>query len=244
MMNNATARHLNAINRAFYTATAEDFHATRGTAWRGWERLLPDLSGELSVLDVGCGNGRFGVFLAEHGILPLTYHALDNNPALLAFAQTALDAQTQVRTEFHEYDLVEQLLQHQPAPLADTQHDLVVLFGVMHHIPGAARRLHLMRMLAECVRPGGLLAFACWRFYEQERFRSRITPWDAMLASEVEAGDYLLDWKRGTTALRYCHHVDDAEHAMLVAASGLREIETYRADGETGDANRYSLLRA
>ena len=52
----------------------------------------------------------------------------------------------------------------------------------------------------------------------------------------------LLDWRRGDPALRYCHYVDDTEHADLVAATGLRELESYRADGDSGDVNRYSIL--
>ena len=88
-----------------------------------------------------------------------------------------------------------------------------------------------------------MLAFACWRFYEYARFQERIPPWPDDLAKQVETGDHLLDWRQGERALRYCHYVDDAEHAALVDATGLVEIETYRADGRPGDANRYSLLR-
>ena len=61
---------------------------------------------------------------------------------------------------------------------------------------------------------------------------------------QVEPHDYLLDWRRGEHALRYCHYVDDAEHAALIAATGLTEITTYRADGRTNDMNRYSALEA
>ncbi|MDX2138256.1 MAG: class I SAM-dependent methyltransferase [Chloroflexota bacterium] len=229
-----TARRLNDINRRFYATIADDFHATRGQAWRGWERLLPHLHAPLSVLDVGCGNGRFGVFLAEHDLTPLSYHGIDNSPALLDHARLQLAAQPQVTTRLDAADVIDE-------PLPDAQYDLVTLFGVMHHIPGAARRLHLMLRLAACVKPGGLLAFACWRFYEYPRFRERIVAWDADIV--VEANDYLLDWRRGAHVLRYCHYVDDAEHAALVAASGLHEIETWRADGETNTVNRYSLLR-
>jgi 2-polyprenyl-3-methyl-5-hydroxy-6-metoxy-1,4-benzoquinol methylase len=123
------------------------------------------------------------------------------------------------------------------------RYDLVALFGVIHHVPGFQTRLDLLRALGERVAPGGMLALACWRFYDYARFRARIVPWPEDLAGQVEAGDYLLDWRQGTRALRYCHYVDDAEHARLVAATGLSEVETYRADGHSGDANRYSLLR-
>lgn len=235
-MDASTIARLNHINREFYRITANDFDATRGESWPGWERLLPYLYTPLSVLDVGCGNGRFGVFLkenlADRGLIH--YHGIDSSPALLEHARAALDSLPGLKVSLEERDIVEN-----PPDAGD--YDLVVLFGVLHHIPGYAERQHFIRRLADRVKPGGLLAFACWRFYEYPRFRERIIPWPEDIM--VETGDYLLDWRRGTTALRYCHYVDDAEHAALVAASGMDEILTYRADGKMGDANRYSLLR-
>ncbi|MCC6615027.1 MAG: methyltransferase domain-containing protein [Anaerolineae bacterium] len=233
-MDEQTAHRLNEINRAFYAQTAPDFHATRGRAWIGWQRLIPRLRAPLQVLDIGCGNGRFGVFLAEQSLKSLTYHGIDNSGALLDYAGSALDGLPGVSTNLELRDVVD-------APLPDSAYDLVVLFGVLHHVPGAERRQRLVRSAAERLAPGGLLVFACWRFYEYPRFRERIVPWAADDA--VETNDYLLDWRRGSTALRYCHYVDDAEHAALVAASGLIEIERYRADGETGDVNQYSVLK-
>ena len=186
-----------------------------------------------SVLDVGCGNGRLGVFLRDH--LPnLRYHGMDNSPALLDHARAALP-----EGRFEERDIVE----HPPESSA---YDLVALFGVLHHIPGADRRVELLRALADRVAPGGLLVFAAWRFYEFERFRDRIAAWDTLpdaATLQIEPGDYLLDWRRGERALRYCHYVDDAEHARLIAVTGLAPIADYRADGFTGTVNRYTVLK-
>ena len=98
-----------------------------------------------------------------------------------------------------------------------------------------------MRSAAESVLPGGTLVFAAWRFFEQERFRQRIVPWTADI--DVEKHDYLLDWRRGERALRYCHYIDDDEHAQLIEATGLTVIDDYRADGAEGDLNRYTVLR-
>jgi tRNA (uracil-5-)-methyltransferase TRM9 len=243
-MDAPTIARLNQINREFYRITADDFDQTRGEAWPGWEHLIPYFHTPLSVLDVGCGNGRFGIFLqknlvgARHvALAPLpaiNYHGMDSNPALLEHARATLESLPGMTITLEERDIIEN-------PPDSGEYDLVVLFGVMHHIPGYAERQTFIRRLADRVKAGGLLAFACWRFYEYPRFRERIVPWPESIT--VEAGDYLLDWRRGTTALRYCHYVDDAEHAALVAATGMREILTYRADGKTGDANRYSLLR-
>lgn len=236
-MDAETRRRLNVINRDFYATVAAEFDQTRGQPWRGWEPILAHLpaADPLRVLDVGCGNGRFGVYLAES--LPnrqIDYHGVDNAAGLLARAEESLAALANVHMRVENRDVVEQF------PDVGS-YDLIGLFGVIHHVPGADYRREFMRALAARVAPGGLFALAAWRFYEYERFRERIAKMPDDLTSEQH--DYLLDWRRGETALRYCHYVDDGEHRALVEASGLSEIATYRADGHTNDVNRYSLLR-
>ncbi|MEB2287262.1 MAG: class I SAM-dependent methyltransferase [Anaerolineae bacterium] len=230
-MDDTTIARLNALNRTFYEIIAADFDQTRAAPWPGWDALLPHLAAPLSVLDVACGNGRFGLFLFEHLGTNVTYHGVDSNPALLSRARAALAGHN---TRLELCDVL-------TGPLPQGAYDLVALFGMLHHIPGYEGRRRFLRSLVGRVAPGGLLIFAAWRFYEHERFRQRILPWPLDLVAEP--GDYLLDWRRGARAPRYCHYVDDAEHAALVAATGLRELATYRADGHTGDVNRYSILR-
>lgn len=263
-MNEATRNRLLKLNQDFYRAVGDDFDQTRGAPWPGWERVWGTVSEArggsrrcghrtaptaLSVLDVGCGNGRFGVFLAERvaktgHALSLHYHGLDTDAGLLARAREALtpgpspsSGRTNLLVELEERDAI-------TYPPDSGAYDLVVLFGVLHHVPGSETRQALLRALADRVAPGGLLAFACWRFLEYRRFRDRIVPWPDDLAGAVQASDHLLDWRGGeASALRYCHYVDETEHAALVSATGLTEIDTYRADGRSGDMNRYSILR-
>jgi len=244
-MDQTTIQLLNRLNRHFYETVADSFDATRASAWAGWERLLPYIAAPprapMTVLDVGCGNGRFGVFLHQH-LTGVQYHGFDSSASLLAHARATLRAFPDVTLE--QRDLLTD-------SLPDGVYDGVALFGVLHHIPGAAQRLAFMRALAERVAPGGILALAAWRFYEFPRFRDRVIAWetahnsiltDASLLT-LEAGDYLLDWQRDPQVLRYCHYVDDAEHAALVAATGLTLVDDYRADGFNGAVNRYSILK-
>ncbi len=236
-MDKRTIAALNAINRTFYQTTAPHFDQTRGAAWPGWEQLLPHIpeSAPLRVLDVGCGNGRFGVFLSERLSRPIRYHGVDNSEALLERAQSALEALPYIEAQLEVRDIVE-------SPPQAGQYDLVVLFGVIHHIPGAENRRALMRTLASLLDIGGVLCFASWRFYEYERFRKRLLPWEDETL-QIERHDYLLDWRQGVHAVRYCHYVDDDEQAALIAASGLQHVTTYRADGFSGDVNCYSVLK-
>src|SRR5579859_3060061 len=234
-MDETTIRRLNAINQEFYASAADRFEELRRGAWPGWKRFVPYLRSEMSILDVACGNGRFGQFAMKHTGPSLRYYGLDSNARLLEHARASLNGPG---IHLEQRDIVEP-----PLVLAasDGSFDLIVLFGVIHHLPGADRRQALLTMLAHRLAPGGILAFACWRFYEYPRFWDRIIAWPEDY--KVETNDFLLDWQRGKHAIRYCHYVDDVEHAQLITATGLTVVDDYRADGESGDANRYTLLR-
>ena len=245
-MDDATARALNRINRRFYAEQARAFSSTRESPWPGWRRLAERLEAEAltrapAVLDVGCGNARFGRFLAERAPA-LRYTGVDASAALLAVARERGGLGPE--PVLHELDLVEEDL---PAWLGARRFDLIVLFGVLHHVPGGARRETLLRGLLAHLAPTGVLALTSWRLARFERFRARALPWEAspepLDPAQLEPGDRLLPWDRGE-GVRYVHFAHDEETAELVARTGARLVERYEADGRDEALNHYFLLRA
>ena len=252
-MRRELARRLLAINRQFYRRHAADFARTRSQAWPGWQRLLPLLRGRERLLDLGCGNGRFGRFWARanldspskdkrvraHANLdsPLHYHACDASLPLLRETARTMSAFPFVKTRREWRDIYEDPPRHGRYPL-------IALLGVLHHLPGRAQRAALLRALGQRLGDDGLLIVTTWRFGADPRLRGRIRPWPAELADQVEANDFLLPWGDGERgALRYCHHFDEAEERELVAASGLTLQESFAADGASGALNAYRVLR-
>ena len=237
-MDNQAAHQLLAINRVFYRRYAADFARTRHAPWAGWERLRPTLRGREVLLDVGCGNGRFGRFWAETNAgTARHYHAVDGSLPLLREAARALGAFPNTKTRLEWRDI-------SGDPPRHGQYPLIALLGVLHHIPGRARRARLLRSLAARLSDEGVLVLTFWRFAEDPRIRERLRPWPPDWQGRVEENDFLLPWGAGEgDAQRYCHHVDEAEERELLTSSDLQLVQAFAADGASGTLNAYRLLR-
>ncbi len=238
-MDQKTVESLSAINRSFYERLAGPFSDSRAGPWQGWTRLLSHLgdSDPLSVLDLGCGNGRFARFLDEHLERPLSYLGIDQSAALIRCARDDLAGIAGVTVR--QADLLD------PEDLGC--HDLIVAFGLMHHLPGFHSRRALMQRAAASLRPGGLLAVTFWQLAGKERFRRRIIPWREQAAideSQLEEGDMLLRWTQGGEGVRYCHHTSPEEADGLAASTDLTIVDRYLADGKTRDLNLYLILES
>ncbi len=253
-MKDETLRTLNTINRAFYRDSASSFDATRDAPWPGWQPLLPLLKLQedvpVRILDLGCGNGRFAHFLSRELSHPFDYTGLDASDPLLQLAIQHAPATSNIKQgqalHFGHWDFVED---PPPPLLTHSGFNFIGVFGVMHHVPSAARRRALVHWLVERVASQGLLAFAFWQFADEARFAQRILPWDPLTdypeldENDLEPGDHLLRWGQGDTAYRYCHHVAPAEQEELFSDLGLEPVADYRADGREGRLNRYLILR-
>lgn len=248
-----TIKKLNQVNLEFYSEAGKDFDKTRQQYWEGWERLLPQLHSvfsettELSVLDLGCGNGRFGRFLADY--LPsktFMYHGVDSNHQLLSITVSALRDKAGITSKTDQLDVVTALLEDTVEAVIHDQYDLVVMFGVLHHIPSENLRKKLLKILLSAVKPGGLLILSSWQFATLPRFSSRfIDPAQFNVNPEtLEKNDYFLDWQRGTVAYRYCHFADEAELRFLIRdVSQLEPIDVFYADGNTHNLNCYAVVQ-
>jgi len=266
-----TVRALNAINRNFYREASAEFDASRGHPWPGWSRVAdhihPEPGAPTRILDVGCGNARFGAFLADRwgdDCDSLHYTGVDSCAALLSRARER--ALPVAHCEWIQQDLVEALLEAPPGPHAQDATDLerspspvgtrgpryalVALFGVLHHIPSAALRAELLVRLGRQLAPEGLLALTCWQFGAFARFRDKVIGWDdynrtaaePIDTTQLEAGDHLLPWSNDASVRRYCHFTDELEIQHLLETN-FEIVTSYTSDGREGSLNRYFICR-
>lgn len=266
-MDKQTIQTLNHLNQNFYSTVHESFDQTRSSAWAGWNNLIPFITEiatnqhKLSVLDVGCGNGRFLSFLTSFlESENLIFTGVDSSFELLQKAQ-----KLHPEASFVHSDIVENLLkncsvknsQHNkwlnvsattdPSTIAQDdsgRYDLITLFGVMHHIPSQNLRKQLIAHLATVVKNEGLLIVANWQFADDPRYKKRYVKPDMLSinAKDLEENDFILDWQKGKTAYRYCHHTSEKEMKEIVSQVNGEIIESFFADGKSGKLNQYYVI--
>lgn len=243
---------LNKINHTFYQKIGSEFDATRQKSWPGWEILWAKLgnlgAAPQAVADIGCGNGRFLTFLFENGFVG-KYLGVDSSTLLLESAKqqvSDISTSANISAQFNEIDLIvdqDALIKQ----LTSLNPDLIVLFGVMHHIPGREFRKQFIKSLAASLKPGGYLCFTTWEFKADPRYSARSLNTNEIAAQfgelELEEGDFILDWKRGERAFRYCHAYSNEEVNVIAEHAGLKVVESFLADGKNSSLNRYYILR-
>jgi len=208
------------------------------------------------VLDVGCGNGRFARLLEEAGI-SASYTGVDGSRSLLRLARKATAGLEGIDCKFIEADLgdagwacalrkgggVENCCIRGNGEESETpRYSVVLCTATVHHLPGYALRLRLMRDLLHL--SAGYVILSFWQFLSSERFRSKLIDPDTVgiSAADLEPGDGLLPWRQGIRSVRYGHQVDGAELEQLAADSGQIVVHTFRADGKESDLNLYAVL--
>ncbi len=232
IMDRELVRDLVALNSAFYRDFAQSFSDSRAKYEAGYRCILDFMpAGPLIVLDVGCGNGRFGRFLQEEGVLE-QYTGVDYSPLFLSMV-----GESGQRAVQRDLSL--------PACLDDLgRFDLIACLATLQHIPGRLNRQRLLEEMASHLAPGGRMVVSNWQFLTNPRQQRKILPWESIGIdpSRVEPNDYLLSWGRGGSGQRYVAYLDNTAMNEAAALAGLRIVNQFRADGREGDLNLYTIL--
>ena len=234
-MNSTTAQRLLKINREFYNRFGDQFSATRQRLQPGVRKILETIQADVSVLDLGCGNGNFLRELSVRG----------HKAALLGvdFSLPLLrDAESAPGVEFREVDL-DQLSVVSGQLAVEGGWDVITMFATLHHIPSTEIRLDILRTVRKLIKDDGKFILSNWQFLNSEKLRSRIQPWGrvSINESDLDEGDYLLDWRSGGEGLRYAHQFSVEELLVLAEQTEMRVIDSFLSDGDGGNLGLYQV---
>lgn len=235
-MDSLVVHQLLEINRRFYADFGPQFSATRQRIQPGVRRILSHLPPGGHLLDLGCGNGELARVLADNGFRG-SYTGLDFSVPLLADARIQTG---KLAACFMEADLSGPDWEKSLEP---GHFNVVTAFAALHHIPGANLRQSILFKIHALLEAGGEFILSNWQFLNSEKLKNRIQAWETAGLSglDMEAGDYLLDWRAGGTGLRYVHHFSAEELGQAASATGFRVKESFLSDGENGRLGLYQI---
>lgn len=241
-MDSSTVTRLLELNKDFYTRFGSSFSATRHRLQPGVRRVLEMLKGDESILDLGCGNGELARELAKRGHRG-SYLGVDFSLPLLQDAESQPEGDAFAPSvRFLQADLTQLSLKSIQSSVTD-HWSLITAFAVLHHIPSTELRLNILRKVRGLVEDNGRFIHSNWQFLNSEKLKARIQPWEltAISESDVDRGDYLLDWRDGGVGLRYVHHFEESELQQLADATGFRITDAFYSDGEGGRLGLYQV---
>lgn len=230
-MESSVREHLLQISAEFYRFHADSFDETRKSAWDSWDRVLDEVQNRIfpgRILDLGCGNGRFASFLENSLLRRADYIGIDSEEKLILKARTRHQSKT-----FYVQDLEHALEKSK-------NFDLIVCFGVFHHLPGRQYRVDILNSFANVLNTGGIAALSFWQPKLLKNFSTKI--FKDHNISGLEENDFLLGWKGDFSHLRYCHHFDNDEIDELISQSKLELINDFQGTGNDS-TNRYLILK-
>ena len=236
-MNSGIAKQLIELNRRFYDQFGKSFSATRQRLQPGVKKVLDSIKADEPVLDLGCGNGFFLRELHDHGH-QASLLGVDFSLPLLR------EAESTPGVEFYAMDLTK-LSTVGDQFLVPGSWSLVTSFATLHHIPSNEIRLDILRTVKTLLKPNGRFILSNWQFLNSEKLRARIQPWSrvGLSDSDVDEGDYLLDWRSGGEGLRYAHQFSAEELHRLAEQAQMKVEAGFLSDGENGRLGLYQVWR-
>ena len=226
------------LNTKFYEDVFQVWNNDPNYFWVGFWYLYPYLdqlfqgNDNPRVLDIGCANGRFFNFLEfcfpDKNFTKVGIDFVDF-PGVNNFEFIKMDIITQ---EFFDYKA--------------EKFDLILMFGVYHHIYGKANRQKITDKVNTLLSDKGMFVFTRWNFLMLERLRKHILKPTQLAEYDItfyldqyEMGDYYLNWDKNANSARFANIMDVYEIETMLSNSNLECKLSYYADDKNENRNSY-----
>ncbi|MFA6105764.1 MAG: class I SAM-dependent methyltransferase [Patescibacteria group bacterium] len=214
-------------NAIIYEKMAKDWAASRITPPEQLKELWNKYGKGNRLLDLGCGNGV--AFSAVNKQIT-DYIGQDISQTMLAAADFYIKEHNTGTNPIRVKLLLGDVLN---IPLADASVDVVLCFGVLHHIPSSELRQKAIKEIARVLTPGGQLLMAnwnvrCWHSVTRQKL------WHLWLGRSLPSLDKNDSWIGEEKKNLYIHCFHKEEIKSLISKADLKIISNdYVGHGST-----------
>jgi len=240
-MNSKTINEIINLDTKFYKSVSVEFSRTRHIPWPGWNQLLPYLKEKgkcASILDLGCGNGRFLKYICQ--VLPsddMSYLGIDNNEKLINISIKNF-------SNIKKFKLVNSNIITDVKNIKG-KYTIVVAFGITHHIPSLKQRKLWFKHISTLIENSGYFIFTKWNIDKDIRSIKLKKEIPSISIKDLEIGDYFYNWKN-KNIYRYVHiysKKETNEIFKILKKSNMILIKSFDSDGKTSVLNTYYIFK-
>jgi tRNA (uracil-5-)-methyltransferase TRM9 len=144
-----------------YNAFAETFSNSRKNLhWPELEYIIEDIKNNSykSILDIGCGNGRFLEEWEKLGYIPNTYLWVDNSEGMILEAR-------KLHPESHF-----EVIWMQDVTNTEWSFDAIIFLASFHHLETQEERIEVLQDIKKLLSPNGRIYMTNWNLREQTRY--------------------------------------------------------------------------
>ena len=177
--------------------------------WPELEYIIGDIKDHKlsSVLDIGCGNGRFIEEAQKLDFTPSKYLGTDSSALMIEEAK-----------KLHPNNEFQVIWMEDIHTLGEESFDAIVLLASFHHLEKRADRVQVLEKMRELMTPDSRIYLTNWNLLEQERYQA------------LHRGNGDFDIKIGEFT-RYYHGFTLDELGELFEQTGYNIIENRVFDG-------------
>jgi alkylated DNA repair protein alkB family protein 8 len=199
------------INQQTYEDIAAEFSATRAYVWKcmkDFTAMLPsDPPGSLTVLEIGCGNGKNMEYLIESG----------------KGSVCGIDTCTNFIEICKAKQLNVCLANSTRLPFSDGSFDAMICIAMFHHLLTDEDRNQTMAEILRVLKPGSLGLITCWATDQPENSKFKFSE-----------GVNIVPWKgkAGVSKIRYYYvYSKDMFISYFKSFAGIQILDIYNEAG-------------
>jgi tRNA (uracil-5-)-methyltransferase TRM9 len=183
-----------------YDIIADDFNRTRYSYWDLVYNFILSLKSSSSMLDLGCGNGKYLGIRQD-----LDLYALDNCENLIQIVK-------------NKYPMVKTFISDVlSTPFDSESFDYVISIAVIHHLASETRRLDMIREIIRILKPGAQCLITAWA---TEQSNTKTLSKASRVPNSSNPNDWFIPWedrKKKITSQRFYHLFEKGEFEKLLS---------------------------
>lgn len=186
-----------------YDMIAHQFDKTRIANWTFVAKFLDSInlieSDKTMICDVGCGNGKYMLYMKNKGFTNEQLHGCDMSDNLVKICKEKL-------LNVVHGDIME-------LPYDDNLFDQTICIAVLHHISTEERRIKAISELIRITKKGGYVLITVWAVDDLDEVNQK----KRQFTNHGEKQDVMVPWNKFTTFMgdRYYHMFKKGELELL-----------------------------